>query len=712
MTKSLLGILTTLAACWFNSSSAFQFGLRKRASSEATQLANRRVETMAMLSMDGQHDASGSSILCRLKTALADKSTELIKVEGYVKSKRCFGRSLIFVDLVTHQEFELCQALLRREYYSGTHYEGYRKCFHPGTLMEIQGVASPTRNPGEVVLTIHQIKLIQVPWQPQHVRVILALAVEGSLPVREVSEACLVPVEAIQDIAIDDCQKVRMLAKEVVSKMKPPPDQIELFLDSRTHQKRARLVSPPKKLSSPPTQVLRGKIGNLTLIEVESIQDLRQFYVHAPALVSVKGYIQNRRRFDCNITAVNLVDSWTQRAIRNDSDALLHGFDFGRLECILHPKVLETADMYGNLLTVGSRAFVTGFFFSLNEDSGQTLWVTEISLMQASWQPTTLQYALDLLNKGRLSVEEVSESMRLSFAETEMIAKIDDVTERQWKANEISVKLQSVASRMAKVSLSDLNTLNNFNHLRAKWPLLPPTNSNIETGDFLQNRSPGSKWERKKKPQLEWMVEEIAGVARSHVDYGRRELSILDVGGGKGHLANLLANQLGDSLKVHVIDISAGAVQNGAMRAQRLKLDVNYQVADASTVTLKDSIDIVVALHACGHLSDIALGHAVHHRAAFVICPCCFASNPHLRIPVSGEAVEDFLGISSCEWKALKSIAEVQGDSKLSSRAMHTICAIRAEALGQKTGLSIKVKSFPIQYSTRNICLVGRRRLF
>ena len=33
---------------------------------------------------------------------------------------------------------------------------------------------------------------------------------------------------------------------------------------------------------------------------------------------------------------------------------------------------------------------------------------------------------------------------------------------------------------------------------------------------------------------------------------------------------------------------------------------------------------LVVALHACGDLSDAALDYAVDHRCAFCICPCCY----------------------------------------------------------------------------------------
>jgi len=123
-----------------------------------------------------------------------------------------------------------------------------------------------------------------------------------------------------------------------------------------------------------------------------------------------------------------------------------------------------------------------------------------------------------------------------------------------------------------------------------------------------------------------------------------------------------------------------------------------------------------VALHACGHLSDVALGHAVQNNAgAFVICPCCFLSNPQLRLPTTEEEVHQFLNITSEEWSALKLLAEVQGDFTLSNRAIHTICAVRARAVEREmllshnnnSNCSIQIKRFPVRYTTRNICIVG-----
>ena len=94
-------------------------------------------------------------------------------------------------------------------------------------------------------------------------------------------------------------------------------------------------------------------------------------------------------------------------------------------------------------------------------------------------------------------------------------------------------------------------------------------------------------------------------------------------------------------------------------------------------------------------------------------------SNPHLHIPVQRdgsirqfEAAQDWLGVDANDFDSIKRIAEIQGDSELASKAMHTICAMRAVAVHRLSnergvGLEVGIKTFPASFSTRNYCLIG-----
>ena len=113
--------------------------------------------------------------------------------------------------------------------------------------------------------------------------------------------------------------------------------------------------------------------------------------------------------------------------------------------------------------------------------------------------------------------------------------------------------------------------------------------------------------QRAKRPQLEWMNNQIQEVVLAHPDYNKRTLNILDIGGGRGHLANYLASTLGnDVANVNVIDIDERTVKNGMASAQRKNLAVRYKVGDASNASLisglldktgQKKFDVVVALH-------------------------------------------------------------------------------------------------------------------
>ena len=191
-------------------------------------------------------------------------------------------------------------------------------------------------------------------------------------------------------------------------------------------------------------------------------------------------------------------------------------------------------------------------------------------------------------------------------------------------------------------------------------------------------------------------------------------------------LSNLLAETFGnDVVEVKVVDISRAAIKNGMARAQRRGIqNVEYTAKDATMLDLP-RVDVVVALHACGVLTDVALGHAVCHSAAFVVCPCCYRSNPHLRVPIPAAndssqvnlvTAEEWLGIAGDQYGQLKQLAELQGDIDMASSGMHTICSLRAKAVDRhwqsnrwpNSALDTSIKAFPIGYSTRNIVITGK----
>jgi 2-polyprenyl-3-methyl-5-hydroxy-6-metoxy-1,4-benzoquinol methylase len=680
---------------------------------------------------ESTYDGSCSSFTEFLLDHLQRNDASPITVEGYVISKRSLGKQLVFCDFQTTQG-DLCQTLLRLDYYTGDHFAGYKRCLLKGTKFQVTGIAAPTRNPGNVVLLIQSMELLSFPRQIQHIQIILNQGLEGAVPMEQVVRAShRTELQLVTTSPnIKEKQWLKELAKDIFRSL-PDDPHYPRAADQKEISRQGNYFMPeaPNEWQRAPQALLletdnisvAGAIQESLSVE-QALQQQRQDDKDV-TLISVRGWVQNRRRFDHNVTMIALVDDLV---LLSEDKREVQMIDTDRLSCLVHPDLLldDRAGLYSNLLGVGAQVWIQGNLIPDTFLGRSLVWVNDIRLVQSSSQSVTIRHLLDLLHEGDVELDEVADALLLPYQDAKQELLKLDATERQWKANELAARLQEASSSMRRViDPKLLEVMEKYQHLAQSHPVIP-TNMNVDT--VVQSSSsqtkyskampigmPGSKWESKKRPQLEWMGQQIRKVLESHPDYGTRKLSILDIGGGKGSLATYLGQAIHD-VQIHVVDICEGAVANGRSKADRLQLPVEFQIADASSSDVDHiEADVVVALHACGHLSDVALAQAVHRRAGFVIVPCCFNSNPNLRIPKSGRSVPDWLDLPPDDWSALKLLAEVQGDIPLASEAIAMVCAVRAEAVtkhlmqDREPVPNISIRSFPIQYSTRNTVLIG-----
>lgn len=714
----------------------------------------RTTSTTFSVSTKATHDVSTKEVFesfeQKLLYYLNRNDTTPIIVEGWVTSKRSLGKQLCFADFQIPSDVDygydssdggdICQAMIRKEYFTGENYIGYRRCLLIGAKLRLVGIASPTRNPGNVVLLIKSITLLSVPRQIQHIQIILNQCMNKAIPLEEVAKACNwepnTLQQRLQDISNDNnsstastSKQLKELAKQIFESLPEDPTYPD-SVDQKTISKSGNFIVPkaPNDWRKVPEHVLgKQKHQDVIIMPKESVHDALSSAgtqeEEEQQHVSVAGWVQNRRRFDNNITMLSLVDDLTLLS-QDHSDPTNVATE--RLACLIHPELLkDDAGMYRNLMAVGAKVQVVGVLCHDREIGKSILWVNQIRLLRCSSRSVTIRHLLDLMKENKMDLEETADALLITYNEAMHIATSSDATERRWKANELAVSLQQASYSMRDVvSPKLLQTMERYKFIANKHPVVPTdialedtsiSNNSLNNTKIMPMGMPGSKWLSKKKPQLQWMGHQIQSVLRSHPDFGKRKLSILDIGGGKGSLANYLGQAVND-VQVHVVDICEGAVANGVARAKRLNAPVEFQIADASSSDL-DCVqaDLVVALHACGHLSDVALAHAVKRRAGFVIVPCCFNSNPHLQI--RDVEVHDWLGLPKEDWSSLKLLAEVQGDIVLANEATAILCAIRAEAARKKllslndstvNSPDIKIRRFPIHYSTRNTVLVGK----
>jgi hypothetical protein len=713
---------------------------------------------------------------------------------------------------------------------SSSSFDLYQKIIQPGVHVKLIGYSGPKDNdPTVVVFYCQKAQYTLANDDPRHLRNVLHYILDGSLNIHDVIQA--LPCITLDELTsrLDEAITRSSTNKEVVLS-----DYLEQMATDILAKFPTNYLSNPSKLAGCTNNGKRKLLPYAPLVyltvpslfdEEEDDDDLSSSSTNndkedaeeevlpiANVIIkynqykerqqiqnqvlndarpqqykqyTISGWVQNRRRYQDNVTVLEMVDEFASLSSSSSSSSLSDTsivkeddtdttdewnftpkeFRTRKLYCVIHPNALidssgdDTADIYGNVLCPGAHVKLSGYITSVttsnshhhstenNEIEYPVFWTTTCQLLRSSWRPSAVRYILDLLHKGKFDINEASTALNLPYTRALDIAQggnnTNSIAQRRWLAAELTQELQQGAkSRAGKITSAMIESLQVYEHARVQYPVTmipleyeldwsPPADdhrSNLSSSSSEEEIS--SRWQRTKKPQLKFMIDQIELVLRSHPDYGKRKLKVIDVGGGKGLLSNVLAEMFGsDIVQVQVVDTSISATNNGMIKARQRGLqNIQYVAQDATTLDISiGGVDVVVvALHACGALSDVALGHASVHGAAFIICPCCFLSNPHLQVvSLDGKLensttttlipTETWLTVDPIQYGQLKQLAEIQGDINIASKAMHTICGLRAMTVDRlwrqslpKTKLDISIKQFPVGFSTRNFCLVGQ----
>jgi len=663
------------------------------------------------------------------------------------------------------------QAVMRRDFWDcaddinkTSSYDVYQKIIQPGVHVQLTGHAESSRNANEAVLFCHSAAYLLANDDPRHLRNVLRYAIEGFLDIDQVIDAlpCIGREDLTNMLGIGKLSPSDHSLEEIASEilMKFPRNYLcnpSKLVGSTNSMKRKLLPPAPLEYLNVPSFCIDQNDPGEEVVSIANIIQQQKQMNTQNLLISdthkqftISGWVQKRRRFQESISILELVEefsSLSSLSIETDDaedatarDSLLK--KLRRLYAVLHPDALligsngdgtsiNVSETYGNVLCPGARVMLKGYITAGSSDDVPVFWAMSCRLLRSSWRPSAVRHVLDLLHEGKFAVDEAATALNLTggYSEAENIAKgTTSTTERQWMAAELTQSLQGENSRTGKITSLMVQSLNSFAYARNNYPVGKINlESELDWSPVSESKasSEESRWQRVKKPQLKFMIDQIGAVLRSHPEYGQRTLKVVDIGGGKGLLSNVLAEVFGiDIVEVQVVDISISATNNGMMRAKRRGLqNIRFDALDATTLDVS-GVDVVVALHACGALSDVALGHAACQGAGFVVCPCCFLSNSQLRVSVPSDGsdssdlvtVEEWLKVDPTQYGQLKQLAEVQGDIYIASEAMHTLCGLRSMAVdrlwqGGKTPeakLDVTIKKFPIGFSTRNFCIVGK----
>jgi SAM-dependent methyltransferase len=244
----------------------------------------------------------------------------------------------------------------------------------------------------------------------------------------------------------------------------------------------------------------------------------------------------------------------------------------------------------------------------------------------------------------------------------------------------------------------------------------------------------------KKLPQARWMLEQV-------YSFPTPPRRVLDLGCGKGDFTLLLAAAIPNATVLGV-DTNGEAIASARQRARSAGLlNVSFRQVSATELLPRDDStapaadddddappaarataaeageseedtplvhDLLVGLHACGGLSDVALSLAARSGSSCLVCTCCF--NKHRSLCKASEwgAVGDGGGgrpllLTEGEKDILCRMADCV-DPSVSSEARRVISSIRLARLRETMRADRRVVSsgictFPEAYSRQNFVL-------
>ena len=204
----------------------------------------------------------------------------------------------------------------------------------------------------------------------------------------------------------------------------------------------------------------------------------------------------------------------------------------------------------------------------------------------------------------------------------------------------------------------------------------------------------------KKVPQLRWVLHQLHGLMRARARAGAPVRRVVDLGCGRADLSLLLA-RLHPHVRVLALDSNEAAVADARARAAAAHLDnVRFACGDAARLLPpRRGVDLVVALHACGGLSDVALRFAARCAASALVVSCCWNKHRRLCPPARW-------GVTPRAKEVLCRLAE-SSEPRACRPAREAVCSLRLRALERDVARAgctarMEIKLFPEEYSKQN----------
>lgn len=129
----------------------------------------------------------------------------------------------------------------------------------------------------------------------------------------------------------------------------------------------------------------------------------------------------------------------------------------------------------------------------------------------------------------------------------------------------------------------------------------------------------------RKRQQVESLLRFLGPLVNMlwRANQGKKKVHIVDMASGTGNASLALAHVLKESATFTLVELRQVASDIASERIREAGLDAQSVARRIEDYMPSESVDVVLATHACGALSDIALARSAEWKAFFIICPCC-----------------------------------------------------------------------------------------
>ena len=368
----------------------------------------------------------------------ADAPLRLIAMEGFVRKRRAFGKSLVFLDLMDmadggdESQRPMMQALLKAPYFAygdATEQQLRVKTCAPGARLEVLGTAQLQPSSERPMIQARAVRLLTAAPSGHSIGAVIAAAAAGTLGADEAAAALGLPsgdddgeaeaggARRFADLAIAPTLErlwraatpaVRAAAEGSAPKMLDVAEaECEVVVDRAALDRALALAEGAG--GEPAARALLDAAENSAAGCVATLGDASAAADReGGGWVTVAGFVHGRRRFQAGEASVDLCDEAAGSAATKGGSRRVPAER--RLRLLLHPEVGSSdLALYRELAAPGSRVRIVGRWSQppAAERAGRPcLLVWAARLERASGVLKSVRHVVDSIGDGRLDAAE------------------------------------------------------------------------------------------------------------------------------------------------------------------------------------------------------------------------------------------------------------------------------------------------------------------